>query len=90
MKITFDPAKRQWTLEHRGLDFRDAERVFQGRVFVQQDNRNEYPEPRFQTYGYLAGRLIMFAWTGTPNGIRIISMRKCNDREQEKYKSRLG
>jgi hypothetical protein len=30
MAITFDPAKRDWTLRHRGLDFLAAERVFEG------------------------------------------------------------
>jgi uncharacterized DUF497 family protein len=90
MKITFDPAKRQWTIEHRGLDFADAEKVFGGRVFVQKDDRYDYPEARFQTYGYLDNRLIMFAWTETPDGIRVISMRKCNDREQKTYRTRLG
>jgi len=90
MKIEFDKVKRQWTLENRKLDFLDAEKIFTGRVFVQEDNRYNYPEPRFQTYGYLNDRLVMFAWTEIPDGIRIISMRKCNDREQEKYTTRLG
>jgi uncharacterized DUF497 family protein len=28
MKITFDPAKREWTLRERSLDFHDAPKVF--------------------------------------------------------------
>jgi uncharacterized DUF497 family protein len=90
MKITFDPEKRQQTLEHRGLDFADAGVIFEGDVYTQVDNRYEYSEPRYQTYGYLKDRLVMFAWTETNDGIRVISMRKCNDREQRKFKAELG
>jgi len=69
IKIDFDEAKRQWTLENRGLDFLDAAKVFEERVFVQEDTRYDYLEPRFQTYGCLNKRLIMFAWTEIPDGI---------------------
>jgi uncharacterized DUF497 family protein len=30
IKITFDPAKRDWTLRERGLDFEHAAEVFAG------------------------------------------------------------
>jgi uncharacterized DUF497 family protein len=30
MKVTFDPAKRETTLANRGLDFADAQKVFEG------------------------------------------------------------
>ena len=30
MKITYDPAKRAWTLRERGLDFEQAAQVFAG------------------------------------------------------------
>jgi uncharacterized DUF497 family protein len=30
MEISFDPAKRDWTLRERGLDFLDAAEVFDG------------------------------------------------------------
>jgi len=90
MEIEFDEAKRQWTLDNRGLDFADATTVFDGPTFTQQDDRYDYPEPRYQTYGLLNERLVMLAWTPTPNGIHVISMRKCNDREKRKFAERLG
>ena len=34
MKITFDPAKRRQTLAERGLDFEDADEVFQGERWI--------------------------------------------------------
>ena len=90
MLVKFDEQKRQLTLLKRGLDFARADEVFDGPEFTDQDFRFNYPEPRFQTYGYLDGRLVMFAWTPTDDGIRVISMRKCNDREQKRFAKRLG
>ena len=90
MKVTFDQAKRARTLAERGLDFADADQVFDGPEFTQEDDCFDYPEPRYQTYGFLDDRLVMFAWTPTPDGIHVISMRKCNDREKRKFTAKLG
>ena len=90
MEITFDPAKRQATLEQRGLDFADAAQIFEGPQLTLEDDRFAYPEPRFQTYGLMNDRLVMLVWTPTSRGIRVISMRKCNDREQKAFAARLG
>lgn len=85
MKISFDPAKRDRTLTDRGLDFADAAEVFAGQTVTLDDRRQEYGELRFQTFGWLANRLVMLVWTPTADGRRIISMRKANDREQARY-----
>lgn len=90
MRIEYDDVKHRWTLENRELDFADAGRIFDGPTFTQQDDRFEYPEPRFQTYGLLDERLVMFAWTPILDGIRVFSMRRCHEREQRKFAERLG
>ena len=90
MEISYDDAKRRLTLYERGLDFADAGKLFDGVSFNQPDDRFEYPEPRTQTFGLIDGRLVMMVWTPTPDGIRVISMRKCNEREQRAYTDRLG
>ena len=90
MEISFDPAKREATLRERGLDFAEAGELFAGPSYTVQDERFDYPEPRFLTYGLLHGRLAMAAWTPTSDGIRVISMRKCNEREQARFAARLG
>ena len=47
MKTTFDPAKRDWTLAHRGLDFAvGAEKVFSGQTVTMTDERFNYAEVR--------------------------------------------
>lgn len=85
MKLDYDPAKRAITLAERGLDFDEATEVFGGEVLTLADERFDYAEPRFQTFGWLRDRLTMVVWTPIPDGRRIISMRKANDREQARY-----
>ena len=90
MEISFDSAKRDQTLRERGLNFADAPDVFDGPHFTFEDTRLAYPEPRFSTVGLLNDRMVVLIWMTTHAGIRIISMRKANDREQARYRPRMG
>ncbi len=90
MEISFDPAKREWTLAGRGLDFADAPKVFGGIRIEREDDRFDYGEVRMMTVGYLADRMVVVIWTQRGAVRHIISMRKANDREQAKYGVRLG
>ena len=90
MAIVFDPAKRARTLAERGLDFADAATVFAGVTLTLADQRRDYGEERWQTYGLLDGRLVMLVWTARGDDRHVISMRKCNDREQAHYGEQLG
>lgn len=82
--------KRTRTLEKRGLDFADAALLFEGLVYTVEDTRFDYPEQRFQTFGVLNARLMMVVWIEAEGGRRILSMRKCNERERAKIGPRLG
>lgn len=90
MLITYDPAKRETTLRERGLDFEDAAEVFAGRVITRLDTRQDYGEDRYQTYGYLRGRMVAVVWTPQGDARRVISMRKANAREQTTFGQRFG
>jgi hypothetical protein len=88
--IRFDPSKRQWTLEQRGLDFLDAESVFAGPTIEFPDRRRDYGEVRIVCIGLLRGRAVILVYTER-NGIRhIISMRKANEREQRRFLPHLS
>jgi uncharacterized DUF497 family protein len=89
VRITYDPAKRDRTLSERGLDFRDAAKVFAGPALTLTDERRDYGEIRYQTYGLLGDRLVMLVWTKHGDRHHIISMRKCNDREQTRFRAQL-
>ena len=90
MAISYDPGKRDETLKERGLDFADAEKVFAGLTLTLLDLRRDYGEDRFQTYGLLEGRLVMVVWTQRDEDRHVMSMRKCNEREQIKFGEQLG
>lgn len=90
MAISFDPTKRQKTLIERGIDFADAGTLFEDPSYTVADDRFDYPEPRFLTFGMLDGRLMIAAWTPTESGVRVISMRKCNERERASFAARMG
>ena len=63
MRISYDPVKRQKTLDERGLDFEDAASVFAGLTFEVEDNRQDYGEKRMICFGYLAGRMVVIGYT---------------------------
>lgn len=90
MQIEFDPDKRDKTLAERGLDFARAGEVFAGVTVMIEDVRQNYGETRFTTVGTLDGRSIVLVWTPRGAARRIISMRKANEREIEKYSPTLG
>jgi uncharacterized protein len=90
VKITYDPAKREKTLSERGLDFKDAAKVFDGPTLTLLDDRRDYGEPRFQTYGLIGRRLVMVVWTPRGADRHVISMRKCNAREKARFQARLA
>lgn len=90
MRIEFDPDKRARTLAERGLDFLDAAEVFQGSLLQAEDERIDYGEPRFISFGPLRGRLVVLVWTPRGEVRRIISMRYANEREIARYEFHMG
>ena len=87
--IIYDEAKRQTTLQERGLDFAEAGIVLAGRHFTRPDDRKDYGEPRFITAGWLRRRFVVLVWTPRPEGTRIISMRYGHADEEQRYNHHL-
>jgi uncharacterized DUF497 family protein len=86
MKLTWDEAKRQSALEARGLDFADAETVFSGALFEFEDTRQDYGERRMICFGFLAGRMVAVGYVQRGAIRHIFSMRKANEREQNRFR----
>ena len=85
MRITFDPAKREATLQARGLDFADALQVFEDTTYDVVDDRRDYGEARVISIGFLDEWMVVVVWTQRGDARHVISMRKCNEREQIRY-----
>ncbi len=90
MRISFDPAKRAWTLANRGLDFEDAARVFDGLTAEVEDTRQDYGEKRILCFGLLRGRLVVVGYTPRGAVRHVFSMRKANEREQARFAPTFG
>lgn len=85
MELEGDEEKRQDALRKRGLDFADVGLIDFGTARTIADNRRNYGEPRWVTYGLIEDRLHVVCWTNRGGRMRIISFRKANDREQKIY-----
>jgi uncharacterized DUF497 family protein len=90
VRITYDPAKRDWTLANRGLDFEDAALVFGGLTAEVEDRRKDYGETRIICFGMLEGRLVVIGYTPRGAVRHVFSMRKANDREQARFAPYFG
>lgn len=85
LKLEWDEQKRLSNLKKHGFDFNDAEILFEGLVYTVEDTRFSYGEQRFLSFGLIEGRVVAVAHTEEDDVIRIISMRKANKNEQERY-----
>jgi uncharacterized DUF497 family protein len=85
VELERDERKRRDTLDRRFLDFADVEAFDYDTVVSAPDRRRDYGEQRFNAYGYLRGVLCTYCFTWRNGRMRIISMRKANDRERRKY-----
>ena len=60
-----------------------------GGTLTVEDDRRGYGENRFITVGFLDGMMVVLVRTPRDEALRIISMRKANDRERKLYTSRF-
>jgi uncharacterized DUF497 family protein len=81
MQIVWDPPKRRWTLEKRGLDFDDLTILFFENAAV-TGARNG----RFKAIGEFQGLMVtvVFRPLGS-EAISVISMRRSNRKERKVY-----
>ena len=89
MRITFNPTKRDKALSERGLDFDDAALIFAGVTLEIEDTRKDYGEMRVICYGMLEGRMVVVGYTPRGADRHIFSMRKANEREQNRITPHL-
>jgi uncharacterized DUF497 family protein len=85
MEFEWDEAKRKSKLREHGIDFVGIEKVFEGETATILDDRFDYGEKRFVTFGLLDGRVVAIAHTETDEVIRIISARKATKNEESSY-----
>lgn len=85
MEFDWDVAKRRVNLRNHGIDFVDIEKLFEGETVTILDDRFDYGEQRFLTFGMLEGRVVVVAHTENDYKIRLISARRATKNEEESY-----
>ena len=85
MQITFDPDKNERNIRERNLPFAMVSQFEFSAAHVYVDERKDYGETRYIALGMLHDRLHVLCFAETPDGIRVISFRKANDREVKRY-----
>jgi uncharacterized protein len=83
--ITFDPAKNDRNIRLRRLSFERAADFDFETALIDVDRRWDCGETRIVVLGYLDRRLHVLCYLETDTGIRVISFRKANPREIERY-----
>ena len=92
MNFVWDEKKRSINLKKHGLDFVDAEKVFQGAAFTFANDRFFYGEDRWITMGLLLGMVVVIAHMEDEQAetIRVISLRKASKNEQKIFFENLS
>jgi len=85
MEFEFDPAKSSSNLRKHGIDFVGAQALWQ------DPDRLEIParstdEPRMQVIGHIENRLWSAFTTTRDSRVRIISVRRARDEEEQAYR----
>ena len=85
MRFEWDEAKRLSNIQRHGFDFVGIESAFTDYPFTILDDRFNYEENRFVTFGMFQGRVVAIVHTETDDVTRIISVRKASKNEEELY-----
>lgn len=85
MAIIFDHTKNEQNVEKRGISFIRAEEFDFTTAFYEVDKRKDYGENRIKALGFIGDRLHSLVFTERGDDIRVISLRKANQRERKKY-----
>jgi uncharacterized DUF497 family protein len=88
MQFRWDEAKRLRTLDQRGLDFRHATDLFDGRpLYTFGSPRAD--EARFVSIGMMEQRCVAVVWMDREGMRRIISMRRARRGEEAEFRKLL-
>jgi hypothetical protein len=89
MNFEWDDIKRKSNIEKHGIDFIDAPIIFDSYTLTIEDDRYDYGEERFVSFGILEERVVVVVHTENEDSIRIISIRKATKNEEKAYFSQI-
>ena len=87
--LVWDEVKRTRNIQVHGFDFIGCERVFDGFIVTQEDDRSSYGEQRINLIGVLNSQIVHLTYTERGDDLRAISLRKATKHEIRTYFARL-
>ncbi|MES2264731.1 MAG: BrnT family toxin [Pseudomonadota bacterium] len=85
MDITFDTNKNTANIEKHGVSLAAAASIEWDTALTWEDERNNYGEERMCAIAYIGDRLHYIVYVDREEVRRIISLRKANMREVNRY-----
>lgn len=82
MKVEWHETKHRINLRKHRIDFVGCEAIFAATTKTIVDDREDYGEERYVTFGVLNDRVVAVVHTETADSIRVISIRKATKHEQ--------
>ncbi len=89
MNFEWDEVKRKSNIKKHGIDFINSPMIFDGYTLTVEDDRFDYGEERFITFGIFEERVVVVVHTENEDSIRIISIRKATKYEEKAYFSQI-
>ena len=90
MQFSYHETKNQANLAKHGLPLSDAELLEWDLLFSEQDARRNYGEVRTIGYAPIGMRLYCVVFTARDEVTRVISLRKANNKEVDRYEQFLN
>jgi uncharacterized DUF497 family protein len=91
MQFEWDEAKNLENIRKHRIDFADVPDMFDGSMLVELDERTDYGEDRWIGIGFLRNDVAVVVWTERQGDvIRIISARKANRYERQRFEQYLS
>jgi len=84
-----DPEKDRKNLAERGLSLDLAEQLEWATALIWEDMRKDYGERRYCVLGFIEDRLHSVVFTPRDSKPRVISLRKANKREVNRYEKAI-
>lgn len=86
MNFEYDPAKSASNLSKHGIDFNQAQALWDDPWMLEVPARTE-GEPRFLMIGKIEGKYWTVIWTPRGDAVRIISARRAREEEIHYYEN---
>jgi hypothetical protein len=90
MQFEWDEAKNLENIRKPEIDFADVFPMFDSPMLIEPDDRFDYGEDRWFGIGFLGNGVAVVVWTERQGDvIRIISARRANRYERQRFKKYL-